>query len=340
MRPTTKDLAVAAGVSLATVDRVLNGRPGVKQDTIDKVFETIENIGFERNISAANLAKQKTYKFLFLFPEAGDQFLGELMFKIDEISHAFSSEMISAEVRRIDVNDPHKIANFLSTLSAQEFDGVAIMAPETPPVRDATNRLAERGIGAVSFLSGHPQNSEADCVGVDNQAAGATSAHLMGRFIGARSGKVLVVTETMQARDSIERRLGFDEVMNRDYPEIHPLPSLETYGNPVRTRQIIANSFANHRDIVGAYVLSSEARIPVEEIMKADDASRLVCIAHERTPFTESALRSDHLDAIIAQNPGHLVRSAIRILRARTDGREPLASQEKIRIEILLKENL
>ncbi|MCR9138352.1 MAG: LacI family DNA-binding transcriptional regulator [Alphaproteobacteria bacterium] len=340
MRPTTKDLAVAAGVSLATVDRVLNGRPGVKQHTIEKVSEAIRKIGFERNISAANLAKQKTYTFLFLFPETGDEFLDELIFKIREVSQAFTADMISADVRRIDASDPHKVANCLAGLGNDEVDGVAVMAPETPPVRDAMNRLTERGIRAVSFLSGRPQNSDTDYVGIDNHAAGATSAHLMGRFIGPKKGSILVVTETMQARDSIERRLGFDAVMNRDYPDLHPLPSLETYGHQERTQLVVANAFSNNSDIVGAYVLSAEARTPVEAIIGMPGASDVVCIAHERTPFTESALKANQLDAIIAQNPGHLVRSAIRILRARCDSREPLASQEKIRIEILLKDNL
>jgi hypothetical protein len=62
--------------------------------------------------------------------------------------------------------------------------------------------------------------------------------------------------------------------------------------------------------------------------------------AEVRTPFTEAALQSRQIDAIITQDPGHLVRSAIRILRARKDRREILGSQEKIRIEILIKENI
>ena len=340
MRPTTKDLAAAAGVSLATVDRVLNERPGVKQHTIEKVSEAIKRIGFERNISAANLAKQKTYRFLFVFPESGDEFLRELLAKIEEVRRAFAAEMIAAEIHRVDTSDPHRIANHLSMLQAEALDGVALLAPETPPVRDAVQRLAERGIKTVSFLSGRPQYAETDFVGIDNHAAGSTAARLMGRFVGPRSGKIVVVTETMQARDSIERRLGFDELLNMDYPQLHALPSLETYGNPNRTKQVIGNAFANNRDIVGAYVLSSEARGPVEAIIGVDHPGGIIRIAHERTPFTEAALGSGDLDAIIAQNPGHLVRSAIRILRARSDGREPLASQEKIRIEILLKENL
>ena len=59
MRPTTKDLAKAAGVSLATVDRVLNGRSGVRKKTVDAVNCAIQEIGFERNQVAATLARKR-----------------------------------------------------------------------------------------------------------------------------------------------------------------------------------------------------------------------------------------------------------------------------------------
>ena len=71
LRPTTKDLAKAAGVSRATVDRVLNGRDGVTQDTVERVNKAIEALGFERNIQAANLAKSQSYRFIFALPRSG-----------------------------------------------------------------------------------------------------------------------------------------------------------------------------------------------------------------------------------------------------------------------------
>ena len=46
------------------------------------------------------------------------------------------------------------------------------------------------------------------------------------------------------------------------------------------------------------------------------------------------------MDAVISQDVSHVVRSAIRVLRAECDGSEIVASQERIRIEITLKENL
>ena len=338
--PTTRDLAVAAGVSLATVDRVLNSRFGVQTKTITKVNDAAEKIGFVRDISAANLSRSRNYSFLFILPLVGDQFLGELLAKIEEANKAFAAERVTVSSKRINVNDPHAVANFLSHIDPQEFSGLAIMIPESPQVRDAVNRLGERGIKVVQFLSGQPTTNEFDFVGTDNYASGATAGSLMRRFLHSGNGKIVVISETMQSLSSIERRLGFDDIIAENFPSITVLPSLETYGDDARAQKIISNTFKNYSDIVGFYVISSEARIPIEILSQYPKAKDIIRIAHERTPFTDNALRRGELDAVIAQNPGHVVRSALRILRARCDQREPLASQENIRIEIFLKENL
>lgn len=340
MRPTTRDLAKEAGVSLATVDRVLNDRTGVRENTVKRVTEAIEKIGFVRNISAANLARSKSYRFLFLLPRTGDQFLSELIARIGEANLGFANEGMRADVAQIHESDPHQIANFLGSLNPETVDGVAIMAPESPQVRDAKARLVQRGIGVVSFISGQVSPGEEPFVGIDNHAAGATAGRLMGRFVARRSGKILVIAETMSARDSLERRLGFDEIINTDYPHLTVLPSLETHGDAERTGRIIAMTFASNSDVAGIYILSSEARVPLQAVTHTPHAGHPVIVAHERTPLTEAALLSQRIDALITQDTGHLVRSAIRILRAGCDGREVLASQEKIRIEILFRENL
>ena len=60
MKPTVHDIARLAGVSLATVDRVLNGRPGVRSVTRERVNEAIASLGYVRDLAAANLAKGRT----------------------------------------------------------------------------------------------------------------------------------------------------------------------------------------------------------------------------------------------------------------------------------------
>ena len=337
MRPTTKDLAKAAGVSLATVDRVLNGRSGVRKKTIEAVNAAIERIGFERNQIAATLARQRAYRFAFALPRHGGEFLDEIVDRIREFERVGRAEMIETDVIRIDERDPHKAARSLGRLSPEDYDGIAIMAPETPQIRDALHRMHERGIETIPFVSNQQEDG---FVGIDNRAAGATAGRLIGRFLGPRGGTVIALTETTQTRDSLERRLGFDAVVNRDFPTLQVLPTLETHGDPGRTQHVLRNALNAHPDIVGLYFMGAEAHVPIEVARLLGATQGRVTIAHERTPSTEAALRNGDIDAVIHQDPGHLVRSAVRILRAKCENRTTLASQERIRIEILIAENL
>ena len=165
-------------------------RSGVRKDTVDRVNQAIEKLGFIRNMVAANLARGKSYRFLFLLPRTGDQFLAGLIARIAEANLAFAGEMIHADVLRIHESDPHQIANFLGQLDPDQVDGVAIMAPESPQVRDAKARVAERGIDTVSFIAGQITSDHNDFVGIDNHAAGATAGRLMGRFSVGRPGRI------------------------------------------------------------------------------------------------------------------------------------------------------
>lgn len=340
MRPTTKDLAKAAGVSLATVDRVLNGRSGVREKTVRAVNEAIERIGFERNQVAATLARQRAYRFAFALPRFGDEFLEEIVERIREFDKAGRAEMVEADVIRIDDHDPHRAARTLSRLSAEDVDGIAIMAPETPQIRDALLRMRERGIRTIPFVANQQEDDQEGFVGIDNRAAGTTAGRLMGRFLGQVAGSIIALTETTRSRDSLERRLGFDGVINRDYPNLTILPTLESHGDPGRAQHVLRNALQAHDDVVGLYFMGAEARVPIEVARALNATTGRVTIAHERTPSTEKALRSGELDAVIHQDPGHLVRSAVRILRAKCENRATLASQERIRTEILIAENI
>jgi LacI family transcriptional regulator len=339
-RPTTKDLAKAAGVSLATVDRVLNRRSGVRKITVERVTRAIADIGFVRDISAANLARGKEYRMVFLLPDHDDEFIDLIRDSINEANHALHSERTSATVIRVPANDPHRIAARLDGLSAEGVDGVAIMAPESPQVRDAISRLDSRGIAVVAFVSNQPNADNALFVGVNNEAAGRTVGQLMARFTGAKAGVVLVLTETIQSRDSQERRLGFDAIMAKYADRLTVRPTMETYGDPQRTARIVHTALQGGEPVVGIYLMHHDIGETMRAIEVEGGADEMVIIGHELTPDTRARLIDGTLDAVITQDVGHLVRSSIRILRAKAEQVGTIASQERIRIEITLRENM
>lgn len=339
-KPTTKDLARAAGVSLATVDRVLNLRPGVREATVERVQKAIKEINFVRDLAAANLARSKEYKLVFVLPDHDDEFVELIGDTIEEANQFLSQERTHVSIRRVPANNPHQIAQEINRLSESQVDGVAIMVPETPQVRDAISRLDAKGISVVAFVSHQPASESAYYVGINNAAAGRTVGQLMARFTGERQGSVLVLTETMQSRDSQERRLGFDVIMAKYAPRLTVRPSMETYGDPVRAAEIVKAALKGDPPVVGIYLMNHDILETMQAIKKLGTPQKVVIIGHELTPHTRARLVDGTMDAVITQDVGHLVRSAIRVLRAKAARFGTVAAQERIRVEIILRENM
>ncbi len=339
-KPTVHDIAREAGVSLATVDRVLNARPGVREKTIKRVQDAVRRLGYVRDTYAANLARQRHYRFAFVLPEGPSQFVDTLKAALAEATEAQMADRVSAATVSVPSQDPHAVVRTLNTLNTGRLDGVAIMAPETPQVRDAVARLKAAGLVVVALVSDLPNSRRDHFVGINSLAAGRTAASLMGRFTRASRGKVLVVTSSVFARDSIDRRLGFDLVMAAEYPWVDVLPTVEFRDDPIRLSEVVNYALAANPDITGIYSLGAGNTPLLETLRGSGRLKELIVIAHELTPATRAGLLNHEVDAVITQNVGHLVRSALRVLRAKCDGVAIFEAQERIRIDIVIRENL
>ncbi|MEO0956871.1 MAG: LacI family DNA-binding transcriptional regulator [Pseudomonadota bacterium] len=338
-KPTVHDIAKEAGVSLATVDRVLNARPGVRENTIARVQAAVDRLGYVRDTSAANLARQRQYRFAFVLPAGPSQFVDTLRAALKEASSRLVADRVLVQVVTVPTHDPHTIVRRLRSLNTERLDGVAIMAPETPQVRDAVDRLKEAGLAVVTLASDLPNSRRDYFVGINSIAAGRTAAFLMGRFSGGQ-GQILVVTNSLRSRDSLERRLGFDAVMAAQFRQIEVLPTIESHDDPGRMEAVIRSIVERRPDLTGVYSMGSGITQVLEALRSSGAGRRLDVLAHELTPTTVRALRNGEVAAVIAQNVGHLVRSALRVLRTLSDRMPIFEAQERVRIEIVVRENL
>ncbi|MGL5011699.1 MAG: LacI family DNA-binding transcriptional regulator [Paracoccaceae bacterium] len=340
VRPTVNDIAREAGVSLATVDRVLNARPGVRAKTIHAVNEAIRSLGYVRNVAAANLARQRIYRFLFVLPDVQTQFITSLRDAIAEAARGPLAESCDVMVVTAPLRDPHAMVSAVARYRDVPLDGCAIMAHETPDVRDLITHLKEEGTAVVSLITDQPQAPRDHFVGIDNEAAGRTAGVLLGRFVGRSGGKVAVVVSSMLARDMVERRLGFDQIMAERFPDLQVLPSIEGHDDRDLTEQITSACLASHPGVAAIYVAGAGTRGVTEAVARAGLDKRIVVVAHELTTHTRNGLVDGTIDAVIAQDVGHLARSALRVLRAKTDRLAIDSGQEQINITVLLRENL
>lgn len=338
-RPTVHDIAREAGVSLATVDRVLNERVGVRQRTIDRVLAAAERLGYVRDTSAANLARQRQYRFTFVLPEGPSEFVEALVLALEEAYSSHMTDRTVLDIVRVPPEDPHAIVRTLRALAEKPLDGVALMVPETPQVRDAVARLKQAGLVVVSLVSDLPNSRRDYFIGINSVAAGRTAALLMGRFSGG-NGEVLVVANSMRSRDNLERRIGFDAIIGQEFPGIAVLPSVEAHDDPVRMQQVVQSVLDRRPALVGIYSVGADNAALLQTLNASGRIRSLTIITHELTPATRQALVDSRIEAVIAQNEGHLVRSAIRVLRTLSDGLSIYEAQERVRIEIVVRENL
>lgn len=336
--PTINDIARVAKVSLATVDRVLNARPGVREKTVHKVNAAIAELGYVRDAAAANLARGRVYHFVFILPEARNEFIAALEAEIVALSNRLRHDRTRLSVLRVAAFDPQALLRALEEMGRDAVNGVAIFAPETPSVRDAIAHLQEQGLGVVSLVADLPSTKRDHYTGIDNVAAGRTAARLLGRFLGPQKGKVLVLAGSMLARDHLERRLGFDEVMSQDFPSLSPMASLEGRDDPDLVKTLLPRVFEEHPDIIGIY--SSAVANEGLRAFLGTSGQNPVVVTHELTPLSRTALQDGLFDAVISQDTGHLIRSAVRIMRAKTEKAPINPAQERIRIDIYLKENM
>ena len=337
-RPTVHDLARHAGVSLATVDRVLNGRPGVRPEKRALVTTAIEALGFVRDLGAANLAKGRVYPLAFVVPAGDNSFMRQLTAEIGEARARGSVERTRIELVSVPPFDAPALVEALDRLEAQPSAGVALVATDDPAVVAAVDRLKAAGIPVVTLVSDLPESGRDHFVGVDNVAAGRTAASLLGRFVGARPGRLLVLSGSMRVRDHRQRLDGFSAVIAERFPGLAVLPVLEGRDDPALAGRLVEEALAADPGIVGLYSLGGGNRGLVEALQRRGKPGPVV--AHELTATTRAALDAGLFDAVLNQDPGHEVRSAIRVLKAKADGLPVIAAQERIRIDIFLKDNL
>ncbi len=340
VKPTVHDIAREAGVSLSTVDRVLNGRADVRPKNAERVKAAVKKLGYVRDTHAANLARQRRYRFVFVLPEGPNHFVETIVAAVEESSGTQVVDRADVEVMLVNAADPHAVVDRLKMLDLSALDGVAIMVPETPQVRDAIAHIKSAGVYVIAFVSDLPNTRCHHFVGIDNFSAGQTAGALLGKFLRKETGSILVVTNSMVARDSIERRFGLDEVLSRDFPKLKALPTIEFHDDAQRIHETLKHALAAHSDLKAVYSMGSGNAAMLEALKENASAGDLVVIAHDLTSVTRHALLERELDAVIAQNVGHLVRSALRVLRAKCDGTTIFEAQEQIRIEIIIRENL
>jgi len=337
-RATVHDVAREAGVSLATVDRVLNGRPGVRPGTAQKVEDAIGRLDFRRDLSASLLARSRDLNLRFLIPDGANEFMDHLADAVGRRARAAKAERLRIETTRLAALDAEGVAAQLDALGKASCDCVVVVATDEPAVVRAVDAASRRGVQVLTLVSDLPGSSRRQFIGIDNLAAGRTAGSLMGRF--CPTGEVAIVAGSLGLRDHAERLAGFLDVARVEFPGLTVIGPVEAHDRDEETKTAIRRLLAEHPGLAGIYNLGAGNAGLIAAVEDWDRPSRPRVIAHELTTATRRGLASGAIDVVLDQNPDAEITAAIVAARALAHHDGNALAPGRIEIGIFLRDNL
>jgi LacI family transcriptional regulator len=314
--PTIAEIAAAAGVSTATVDRVVNGRGGVAAKKAEAVRQALER---QRPLPAHGEATASAPPIRLGFAcESGRTFTTTLTRALERIAAEAPGLALDAFTQSTAEVDPVAFAEQLAGLLAR-CDGLLLVARE----HFAINRAVKAGVAAgkpvVCLTTDLPGSGRSAYVGMDQERAGSTAAWLMGRLIGARQGRIVLVASAPY-RCQEERETGFRRVLRTEFPGLAVEESINSGDDSdfahATMRQILAAGPAplGVYNIAGGNVGISRA------IAEAGLTGAITFIGHELNENSARLLEEGRMDVAISHDVAEELRRAVAIIHTMLAG--------------------
>lgn len=313
-RATIADIARIAQVSTATVDRVLNGRPGVSAANRLRVMRAARELQY-LPVEGGTVLPTRPARLEFFLPRGRQAFLRDVALRLEDFAATLP---LVAACRVHDLQDltPQAFAAALGGV-ALDTQGVGVVAVDHPLSRLAVRDLVEAGVKVVTFgsdLIGTPRSAY---VGLDDRVAGRTAALVMGRFARGRAGTVGLFVGQRAFHGQRERELGFVTVMEQEFPALDVLPAVDLMSDNDRGEALMRDMLAAHPDLVGVYSMGGGRSGMARALAEVDPAQRPFVIMHDLSDTTRRSLAEGLVDLVIDQNARLVAEQAvIRLLGA------------------------
>ena len=312
-RPTVSDLASAAGVSVATVDRVLNQRHPVREGTADRVLRAAESIGYH----ATSLLKQRLrvdvpQRTLGFLLQKRDAFYQQLAEDLQAATRDLTSLRGKAIIEFVGELSPSIIAERLRHLGGQA-DAVAIVSVDHPYVSQAIEALRARNVPTFAMLSDLTAEARAGFIGRDNRKEGRTAAWMIAKT-AKRPGKVGIIVGSHRYLCQETAEISFRAYFREHASNFHVLEPLTNLEDARIAHAATQNMMAVNPDLVGLYICGGGMEGVVAAAREEPGHDPVAIVCNELTAKTRAGLIEGVLTAVIATPTAQLATKTLQAM--------------------------
>lgn len=198
------DVAEEAGVSYATVSRVVNNKPHVKPETRAKVLRAMTNLGYQANLQARSLAGGKSNVIGLLVVDLATQYIGEIIHGIDDVLAGNQYELMLYTTHRRKVKE----STYVNMMARGLADGLLIVLPREPEAY--LQWLRQREFPYVLIDQFGINESDLSVTATNNQGGYEATKHLID--LGHR--RIGIITGWMDMISACHRLDGYRAALN------------------------------------------------------------------------------------------------------------------------------
>ncbi len=300
------EIAEAAGVSPATVDRVLNERGSVAAATRERVVAAARRLAIPRVLPET---RHGLIHIDVLLPQNSTPFFLRL-------NHALqrSMQMLDRRIvlhRKILPEADDDVITRAILQPQYKRSGLIVTTHDTPRVRDALGAVIAQGEPVVTMVTDVADVSRLHYAGIDNTRAGRTAGYFLGR-LAARPGRVLLLSNRNDYRAHVERISGCRTQLTERFPQlVCDEEATETLDDVDRCHAAVVNAL-RQGDVVAIYNSGYGSAGIEAALRKSGAAGKVVWVSHEMLDTHRQYIEDGMMDVAIDQDPDGQVISALQ----------------------------
>ncbi len=310
-RPTIKDLAEAANVSISTVNRILHDPKSVRQNTRELVLEAAERISFygvgsiQSHVSAA----KKKFRLGFILQQPHRTYYQLIGAALKDAADAYPDANLSVQIEYLEHLTPQNISDKMRQVG-RTCDAIGVVSAVHPLVSEAVAELQAQGKPVFGLISQLSATGQDNYVGLDNWKVGRNAAWFMDHAC-KRPGKIAILVGNHRYRCQDMNESGFRSYFREYAPGFTILDPLSTFESAEVAQDLTEKLLRDAPDLAGIFVAGGGITGVITALRQNTEPGRVVLIGHQLLDVTRQALLDGYMTLAITSPLDLFVQTTI-----------------------------